>query len=452
MRFINTVKIPKINWRALRHGQISFRMIANLFIISLLIIPSYFGIRIGFFDLTALRVIEILLYFSIFSSGRKRQEFISLLKHCKHIVWIALYAVIVIYTNLFHLSLNTIFYWFTNVFMVLFAVMYLLRYEYSPEQFLSLIYKCLLFVCLLSPLELVIGKSPFLYLNTLGKEVGSVQRFDAMRIKGPCWETNSYGLYLMIFFPFICYDVRQKKIDLCSQPLLLVLFIVNIFLTGARLAIGQLALSVFLILILSGKKEVKKALLFAGVFMPAVLLFLIIFRDGMAQGIWRTIFSAVDFIFNTDYSVRFGAQADILEDSAYYRELLFNNTILKNWPDPLLGRGGAFNFHLYIEGYDIKSIDNFYVAQYVTYAWPGLIAWIFMSVSYFTDSVKKAVKNINLAKLFAICWICYFIGLWYLDQLQTFPLMMIFFALEDSITEKSKRSTLFEKYDSSLAE
>ena len=55
MRFINTVKIPKINWRALRHGQISFRMIANLFIISLLIIPSYFGIRIGFFDLTALR-------------------------------------------------------------------------------------------------------------------------------------------------------------------------------------------------------------------------------------------------------------------------------------------------------------------------------------------------------------------------------------------------------------
>ena len=131
---------------------------------------------------------------------------------------------------------------------------------------------------------------------------------------------------------------------------------------------------------------------------------------------------------------------------------MFNNTILKNWPDPLLGRGGAFNFHLYIEGYDIKSIDNFYVAQYVTYAWPGLIAWIFMSVSYFTDSVKKAVKNINLAKLFAICWICYFIGLWYLDQLQTFPLMMIFFALEDSITAKSKRSTLFEKYDSSIAE
>ena len=31
-----------------------------------------------------------------------------------------------------------------------------------------------------------------------------------------------------------------------------------------------------------------------------------------------------------------------------------------------LGRGGNYKFGMYVEGYRIQSIDNFYVGQYIT--------------------------------------------------------------------------------------
>lgn len=51
--------------------------------------------------------------------------------------------------------------------------------------------------------------------------------------------------------------------------------------------------------------------------------------------------------------MKFGADAHMLYNSSHYRELLWENTILGDWLNPWLGRGGNYRFGMYIDGYRI---------------------------------------------------------------------------------------------------
>lgn len=429
---LNPTVIPKADVRRLREGKITFRVTVNFFIISLLIIPSYFGIRLAFFDLTALRMSEILLLYAVLSNKTRNAQFIKLVKSCKYTKWIGIFYGMVCITNLIHPSINAVFYWLTNGILIFYIVCYILKYVYTLDQFLTIIYKCVLFVCVVSLLEVVIGKSPFLFLNTLGKNVGMDFRFGSIRIKGPCWESNAYGLYLMMFLPMVCYDVKTKKINMFARPILLVLMIVNIFLTGARLSMGQLVLALLIIIFSQERKYIVYTFKIMTFIILALVFFLVLCKDSYAQGILRTVFSAVDAVLGTHYSLAYGASETVLNDSSYYRELLLKNTIVAGWPDLLIGRGESFRLHLYVEGYEIISVDNYYVGMFVSYAWPGLISWLVMCGSFLLDALFGKGRKKAIIRLFAISFICYFIGLWYLDQLQTFQLMMLLFGIEYS--------------------
>ena len=423
--------------------KIRFAGVADWFVFSLFVLPSYFGIRLGFFDLTALRLFEVLLLIGIFKNIKRRKDFILLIKKCSNNIFILLYMCIVVVTNLIHPSLNTIFYWITNVVLVIYLIAYLVAYEYGIEVFLKKIKKCVWIIVCISPLELIIGKPPFSLLDTLGKSVAT-SRFGAVRIMGNCSTTNGYAMFLMILLPLLCYDWKRNRINLEKNAMVLFLISLNIFLTGSRLTIGTLILGLTLCLFAQPKEALKKVLLFSVFMIPILVIILYVCRDvSFFQGILRTFFSALDEVLGTSYSVQFGADAQMLYNSSYYRKLLWENTVLGDWLTPWIGRGGSYSFGMYIEGYRIFSVDNFYVGQYITYAFPGVITWLLMSLSFLCDMISCFIKKNMIGFVLVVSFICYYISLWYLDQLQTYSCMAALFGMTYGI-KYLKRQRLIE--------
>lgn len=64
-----------------------------------------------------------------------------------------------------------------------------------------------------------------------------------------------------------------------------------------------------------------------------------------------------------------------LANSASYRDALLD-IFTVDWLNPWLGQGSGYHFSWYISGgATIHSIDNFYVANYIRYGYPGLVAY-----------------------------------------------------------------------------
>lgn len=410
--------------------RLSYYGIADWFLFSLFVLPTYFGVRLGFFDLTALRLFEILLLWCIFKDKNKRNRFIELILKCPNNIGVGMYMFVVIYTNLIHPSINTIFYWITNGVLVIYLIAYLVVYEYGIEGVLNKFRQYAYILTVISPLELFIGFPPFSLLDTLGKS-NTNARFGSVRIMGNCSTTNGYAMYLMILFPLMCYDWKNKRIDLEKNKCLLLLMVLNIFLTGSRLTVGTLILGFMLCFLMQCKKQFVKSLGTFVTVLPVVIIILYVFRNvEFVRGILCTLFSAVDEVMGTSYAVNFGANARTLYNSSYYRELLWRNTFLGDWLNPWLGRGGNYTFGMFVEGYAIFSCDNFYVGQFIIYAYPGLFCWLIMSLSFFVTSARRWIQNRSILDwVIIVSIICYFISLWYLDQLQTFPIMMAVFGL-----------------------
>lgn len=425
------------------HKKIRFTGVADWFVFSLFVLPSYFGVRLAFFDLTAVRFFEILILIGILKNVERRKQFICLVKNCQNNIFILAYMCIVIYTNLIHPSLNSIFYWITNFVLIIYLVAYLVIYEYGVEEFFDRIKKYTWIIVCISPLELIIGRTPFSLLDTLGKSIVA-SRFGSARIVGNCTVANAYAMYLMILMPICCYDCGKKRIDIGKNKFLLMLIALNIFLTGSRMSIGTLIVGFIVCIFVQPRQQLKHTLLFLLIALPVFLGVLYLGQDiSFFQNIIRTFFSAVDAVLDSNYSVQFGANEQTLYNSTYYRELLFENTILGNWLNPWLGRGGGYNLAMYIEGYSIVSVDNFYVGQYIAYAWPGLIAWILMSLSFFVRMIRMIIHKEMLGYILMVSFVCYYISLWYLDQLQTYPAMAAIFGVTYGYyTVKNKRRAI----------
>ncbi|MCD7817471.1 MAG: hypothetical protein LUH07_00230 [Lachnospiraceae bacterium] len=234
----------------IKDKKITFSGVADWYVFSLFVLPSYFGIRMVFFDLTAVRFFEVLLLLGIYVNKKRRADFIALIKRCPNIIFIALYSFVLIYTDLYRRSISSILYWLMNCVLVLFCVAYLIVYEYVLEEFVKKVRKCAWIIAAVSPLELVIGKPPFSFLDTLNKSISS-ERFGNTRIMGNCSTTNGYAMYLMILLPLFCYDWEKKRIDIGKNKFLIALIGLNIFLTGSRLTVGTLILAFFYVLLRS---------------------------------------------------------------------------------------------------------------------------------------------------------------------------------------------------------
>ena len=141
------------------------------------------------------------------------------------------------------------------------------------------------------------------------------------------------------------------------------------------------------------------------------------------------ITSVVDQIFGTNYSSLYGANVDLLEASSDYRDQLPYIFTL-SYLNPFFGQGRKFRFIDEINGVLIKSIDNYYVAEYIRYAYPGLISFILFTF-YTTIVICKYgfKKESALCKCLGVGCICYLSMLYTVESLATLKFLYLLFAL-----------------------
>ena len=323
---------------------------------------------------------------------------------------------------------------FLNPFIELltfYLLIYLIRNTLGVEKTIQMIVVFSYVIALLGIVEYVLGRSPFSYLETIkGLYTGRFVRSGSYRIMSSCNHSLGYGLMLITMVPFACYDRKNKSVNLLAQPLLLLLLGANVFLCGSRSTLSVFLLEVILLVGLSSKMEIKKfvmiALVLAGIF--AVIL-AAIRNTTMGRYILLQITSILDELLGTELAVRFGADLTALSSSSNYRDQL-KYIFTVDWLNPLLGLGRKRSFKSEINGSFIESVDNFYIAEYVRYAYPGMITYLLFLGSMIAGMIKRVRRDKSgLPKILLVGSVCYLINLFWVDSLQTLKYLYILFAL-----------------------
>lgn len=426
-----------------------FRDMAVLFLFSLFVMPQYFGIPTPFFDFTILRIMIVIIILMILADVRRKNQFLEMLVKCKYSLALIPYLGVISYTMVLRTDLNA----FLNPFIeiiCLYLMIYVIRYELGLERTVNIVCVFLWILCIEGMIEFGMGKSLFSYLETIkGTYTGSFVRSGNYRIMGPCTHSLGYGILLISATPLACYDFRQKEIFLFHRPVLLVLIICNIFLTGSRSSLSVFAVEFVLLLLFSSREKQRKTLIILFGLVMALVSFLAVgFRTGVGQYILLQITSIMDSVFGTQFSIQFGANMAALGSSSNYRDQLIY-VFGVSWLNPLLGIGRQRSFSSEINGSFIQSIDNFYVAEFVRYAYPGLFSYLLFLFVAVKDAMKKYLAGRDRFCLILFIGIgCYLLNLWWIDSNQTLKYLYVLFALLEvfELPETKKEMKQDSKY------
>lgn len=401
-----------------------------VFMIGYFIFPQYFGINLPGFDLTLQRILIIIYFIYILEQKQRIFRIYSIMKENILTPYILIFLFVLLYTAVFRRHLGTFMYSFIE-FVAFYITIYIIRDVLGVKRTVKLIIIFAYILCVLGLLEYLMGRSPFSYLETIkGLYTGGAVRSGSYRIMGPANHSLAYGLILITLVPLTCSDIEMSNICIFRRPLLFVLLAMNILLTGSRSTLAVFGLEIILLFIFSSRVEKKKTILLFLVLFFLLTVFVVIFRNtGMGRYILLQFSSVIDELLGTQYALNYGADINTLYNSSTYRSLL--PEIFKlDWLNPIVGRGSGYVFTWYYNGYYIKSIDNYYVATYIRYAYPGTVAYILFMIRIFGDIIFFTFKkSSNFSKALLVGISCYFINLWWLDTLQTIKYVYILVAI-----------------------
>lgn len=395
------------------------------------ILPQYFGIPLPFFDLTAQRIFIVISLIYIIGKEERKKRLLECLLILPGNVWLLLYFIVLTYTAVLRAHPGTFLYSFVEILAML-IVIYFIREYFGVRQFINLLIKFAYILCLLGIVEYVIKRSPFAYLETIkGLYAGAQFRSGSYRISGPANHPLGYGLMLITMLPFASLDMENDELDMFRHPILFALITINVLLTGSRSTLAVFGVELIVIFVLSSRGKKKKTF-FVGVAFLISLALLVVATWGTSVStyIMRQITSIIDELFDTTYSVQFGADIRTLTGSSDYRSYLPQIFTL-SWLSPVLGRGSQYAFSWYIPGViTIASVDNFYVCLFIRYAYPGMVTYVLYALSNVLKPLIAGFKmKSGFAKTIAIGSLMYFVNLWWLDTLQTIKYVYIIFAV-----------------------
>lgn len=427
----------------------------NIFLlIVLFVMPQYFGIHIGW-DITCTRFANILLIIYSLLQFRVFNLFANIVIKCSITIPLVIYLLVALYTMIFRVDVNALLLVFLEI-LTMYMLIFAIRYVIGIKCAIKIILGCAYFLSVYGFVEFAAGQSLFLkFLKTVPSVAGNSYRSGYYRIMGPCGHALGYGLLLILFVAIACLDYEKNEIYLFKRPVLLVMLIANTFLTGSRSSQGIVLIELLIILIISEKEKRKKAFFYSVVLIVSGVLFTIItYNMKIGQYIMMQITMLIDQIFNTEFSLNYGAEVTRLQNSENYREFLPKIFTL-DWLNPIVGRGVKYVFSAGFPKEDgamiyIKSIDNYYVNQYIKYAYPGLIAYSSFIIVAAITMIKEIKKHKSaIAKIVLLGFVCYFVNLWWVDALQTlkfiYAYLAVFFATLLYYRDVEKKTKIVEK-------
>lgn len=412
----------------LRNAKLLYILMSVLFVADW-VMPQYFGVHIGF-DFTATRVLNMLILAYFIMNRRAGNHFIKSMLDVQVTPYLLLYMCVMVYTTVLRVNVNTFFLNFLDI-LTFYMVYYGVRYVIGVKKSIDWTVKIAWFLGIYGVVEYVLGYSPMIrFLLTLPNAAKVIYRSGQYRILGPCVHSIAYGMTLLFLLAIICIDYEKDELDILKHPVLYVLLLFNVFLTGSRGPLGLVAVETILIIAFSKRERRKKALfvIFVGI-LCFVVVELAIINTSIGRYIMMQITSVIDEVFGTSYSVKFGADLSLLNMSSNYRDYL-PRIFTVEWLNPLLGQGANAQIGFEFDGVYVVSIDNFYVAMYIRYAYPGLIAFVLFQIMTLVYVLRTAIKyKSGISYAVAISFGLYSVSLLWADYLQTTKYMYIVLAI-----------------------
>lgn len=439
----NGLEEPELKALKLLYAMCAFLLITDI------VMPQYFGIHLGY-DLTCTRFGNLLILLYMIMNPKILRHFVYTCMRCSFTVPLLVYLFVGLYTMVLRIDVNAFFLIFLEA-LTLWMLVYAIRFIIGCKSALNWITRASYFFGILGLVDYVRGRSTMLQLlSTLPTPVRDSYRSGNYRIMGPCGHALGYGLLLILLIALACVDLEKNEVYLFKRPLLIGLLYINVFLTGSRSTLGISILEAVLIILFSNSRNIKKSLFFLGVAVFALGIFLLLFHGTrIGNYIMMQIASVIDQILGTQYAAMFGAETTRLQDSENYRKML-PLVFQLDWLNPILGRGVKRGFSAEINGVFIESIDNYYVAQYIKYGYPGMITYILFIVAVLAAMIIAIRKYKSaLTKMAFIGTVCYYINLWWLDALQTlkyeYIVIALFGAYVLTLRDNEKRGEVYGK-------
>lgn len=406
------------------------KVLAVMFIISTIVVPQYFGIPLPGFDMSFIRIMIVVLMVVICSDRDKLYNFLDTIKYSRLFIALIPYLFVLCYTAAFRVDVKA----FLNPFVefyTMFLTIYIVKESIGVQKSIAVMIGCYYFLVFMGIAEYIKGDSFFKILQTLDGVVGgSFVRGGQYRIMGPASHSIAYGILLNIGVTLASLDMKKNKIYLFHRPVLFILLFINIIFTGSRSALAILLLNIPGIFLLSAKEEKKKTLMIGitGFFLMAIFVFA---TSGTPVGNYFMLqfTSIIDEILGTELSLNYGA-TKIIKDSSDYRDALWD-VFDVDWLNPLVGIGRKRRFSTKINGRVLESLDNFYIAEYVRYAYPGMVSIILFFGYTIYIMVKKMLRNREdiYIKSFLLCTVLYVVSLYFVDSIGTLKYCYLIIAL-----------------------
>lgn len=434
----------------LRHLKVLYVIYAFLFITDFLM-PQYFGIHIGY-DITCTRLANMVFVLYALMNPKLLTHFLKTSLGCAMLPALLIYLCVAGYTMIFRVDLNAFFLVFFEMFtllMLIYGVRYVLGYRKAIKWSIT----CAYILSVYGLIEFIYGRSIMLeFLATVPTPVRNSYRSGHYRIMGPCGHPLGYGLLLLLFIGLACIDEKKDEINLFKRPALIGLLLINVFLTGSRSTLGIALAEMGLILVCSNYRNIQKSLMMLIGFVVFFALFLLLFQGtGIGRYILMQVTSVLDQVFGTEWSAQFGADIQTLSNSEEYRKYLPRIFTL-DWLNPLVGRGVKRGFGAEFDGVYISSVDNYYICQYIKYAYPGLISYLAFMISSFASMIWGIIKyKTPIFKIALIASGCYYLNLWWMDALQTLKYEYIVLAIFYAVLLAKKDETKRRKEESDSA-
>ena len=397
-----------------------FYMAVVGFLFTMYVLPQYFGIPFPLFDLTALRIMIILLVVLILGENNRWNDFVGVILREPVGLVLLPYLFVIGYTMVLRVDINAFLNPFIEI-MTFYLVIYVIRYCLGIEKTVQLLIGFMYVITFLGVVEYVMGRSPFSYFETIsGIYTGQFVRSGNYRIMSSAVHSLGYGLILVTMVPFACIDLEKNEINLLKRPVLLILIVTNAFLCGSRSTLSVVMIAVVLLMFMGHKSQTKRLILVGGMALVAFCGFLVVFHNSsIGQYIMLQITSILDSLLGTELSVAYGADISALSSSSNYRDQL-KYIFTLDWLNPFLGIGRSKGLRAEINGSYIKSVDDFYIAEYIRYAYPGLFAYGAFLLYCLFNAWKKGMKGKHaLAKGITVGMWCYMLNLKWVDSLQT---------------------------------
>lgn len=412
----------------LRNLKVLFGIYA-FYIIAAIIMPQYFGVHIGY-DITCARLGNMLFIAYMLLNKTIFTHFFDMIFRCEVFVPLFLYLIVAGYTMVFRTDVNAFFLVFLEIFSF-FMVIYGVRYVVGYKRAIKWVIGCAYFLGIYGLVEFVYGKSLFLqFLATVPTEVVNDYRSGHYRIMGPCGHPLGYGLVLLLFIAIACIDLKKDEIYLFKRPFLLMVLIANVFLTGSRSTLGIAMLELVILFLVSSRRNKLKSLFITIAFSVVLAIFLLFFHNtGLGRYILGQLASVVDQVLDTSFAAYFGVDVTTLANSENYRDAL-PYVFTLDWLNPWIGRGTRGFNGAEINGVYVYSIDNYYVCQYIKYAYPGMISYLLFMIIVLVVLVRDWIaRKSAVTKAVLIGSVLYFLNLWWVDALQTLKFEYIMLAI-----------------------